>query len=372
MTTTPAAEDGSPPVEGGAPLVAEDGLVPEDDMPPVADGTPSVAEDETPPLVADETPPVSEIGTLPASEDNMPLVAETCTPSVAENGSPPVDDDGTPPVAEDSAPVPVGDIPPVVEDETPPVFEIGTLPISEDDMPLVVEKDTPAVAENGLPGYQAAMLITEGGTPPVAQGDIFLGTEEGTPRASASQGPKLATWARRLRMSIAYVLLLAVLGAAGICAFALVQGSWIVTPILSGSMRPGLAVGGVAISQRVRVDSLAVRDVIVFADPYKPSEQIVHRIVRITKGSSGQLLFNTQGDANTVRDPWTMTIRGNYVYRVRWTVPLIGYIAIAYQNHRGFFLLGAGIVLILIAVSSVRGTSEGRRRRHARRASPAT
>ncbi len=120
------------------------------------------------------------------------------------------------------------------------------------------------------------------------------------------------------------------------------------------------------------MDSLAVRDVIVFADPYKPSEQVVHRIVRITKDSSGQLLFNTQGDANTVRDPWTMTIRSNDVYRVRWTVPLIGYVAIAYQNHRGFFLLGAGIVPILIAVSTVLETSPGRRRRHARRASPAT
>ena len=145
-----------------------------------------------------------------------------------------------------------------------------------------------------------------------------------------------------------------------------------VTPVLSGSMRPGLAVGGVVISQRVPVDSLAVRDVIVFADPYKPSEQIVHRIVRITKNKSGQLQFNTQGDANMVRDPWTITIRGNDVYRVRWTVPLLGYVANSYQNHRGDYLLGAGIVLILIAVSTVLGTRPGRRRRHSRQATQAS
>ncbi|MFZ2057927.1 MAG: signal peptidase I [Acidimicrobiales bacterium] len=341
------------------PLVAENGT-----PPPVDEGdTSPVAEDGTPPVVEDDTPPVSEIGTLP----------------VPEGGTPPVAHGGTPPIPE-------GDTPPVVEDETPPVFEIGTLPIPEGgtplvaedgasvpegDMPLVVETCTPAVAQDGLPVVQAATPITAGGIPPVT-GDIFLGAEKGTPRSSARPHSKLTTWARRLRMFVAYVLLLAVLGAAGIAAFALVQGTWIVTPILSGSMRPGLAVGGVAISQRVRVDSLAVRDVIVFADPYKPSEQIVHRIVRITKNSSGQLLFNTQGDANTVRDPWTMTIRGAYVYRVRWTVPLIGYIAIAYQNHRGFFLLGAGIVLILIAVSTVLGTRPRRRRRHARRASQAS
>ena len=144
------------------------------------------------------------------------------------------------------------------------------------------------------------------------------------------------------------------------------------TPVLSGSMRPGLAVGGAVISQRVPVDSLHVRDVIIFSDPYKPSEQIVHRIVRITKNKSGQLQFNTQGDANTVRDPWTITIRGNDVYRVRWSVPLLGYVANSYQRHRGYYLLGAGIVLILIAVTTVLGTSEGRRRRRAQQATPAS
>jgi signal peptidase I len=83
-----------------------------------------------------------------------------------------------------------------------------------------------------------------------------------------------------------------------------------VTPVLSGSMRPGLAVGGAVISQRVPVDSLHVRDVIIFRDPFKASEQIVHRIVKITKGSDGKLRLNTQGDANNVRDPWTLTIPG--------------------------------------------------------------
>ncbi len=359
MTTSPATEDGTPPVaeESTAPAAGEG-------TPPVAEGvTTSVADDAappipeggTPPLVGDETLPVFETGTLP----------------IPEGVTPPVVEDGTPPVAEaDTAPVVEDETPPVSEDGTPLVAEDGA-PVPEGDMPLVVEKDTPAVAENGLPVVQAAMPVTAGGILPVTD-DIFLGVEKGTPRSSARSHSKYTTWARGLRMLVAYVLLLAVLGAAGICAFALVQGTWMASPILSGSMRPGLAVGGVAISQRVPVDSLAVRDVIVFADPYKPSEQIVHRIVRITKGSSGQLLFNTQGDANTVRDPWTMTIRGNYVYRVRWTVPLIGYIAIAYQNHRGFFLLGAGIVLILIAVSTVLGTSEGRRRRHSRPDGPAT
>jgi signal peptidase I len=246
------------------------------------------------------------------------------------------------PVLQEGTPVAADDTPPVAEDVTPPVAEEATLPVAEDGTPPVVEEE---------------------GTPPV---------EVGTPRTSAHRGLSFATWAKRLRTFVAYVLLLAVLGGAGICAFALVQGTWQVTPVLSGSMRPGFSVGGAVISQRVPVDSLTVREVIVFSDPFKPSEQIVHRIVRITKNSSGQLLFNTQGDANTVRDPWTLTIKGDHIYRVRWTVPLLGYVGNSYQNHRGDYLLGAGIVLILIAVITVLETSPGRRRRHSRRASPAS
>ena len=256
-----------------------------------------------------------------AAEDGTPLVADP-----TEEGTPPVAEDGTPPVEE------------------------GTARIAEDGTPPVVEKDgTPPVEE---------------GTPPVV--------EDATPKASAHPGLNFATWARRLRTFVAYVLLLAVLVGAGICAFALVQGTWVVTPVLSGSMRPGLAVGGAAISQRVAVDSLAVREVIIFNDPYKPSEQIVHRIVRITKNKSGQLQFNTQGDANNVRDPWTLMIKGDYIYRVRWSVPLLGYVANSYQRHRGYYLLGAGIVLILIAVTTILETRPGRRRRRTQQATQAS
>ena len=54
-----------------------------------------------------------------------------------------------------------------------------------------------------------------------------------------------------------------------------------------------------------------------------------------------------------------------------WVVPLVGYVAIAYQNNRGFFLLAAGIVLILIALATALEARQGRRRRHSRRAAPA-
>ncbi len=155
----------------------------------------------------------------------------------------------------------------------------------------------------------------------------------------------------------------AVLALAGIVGVALAQGTWMVTSVQSGSMRPGLSVGGLAISERTPLDRLAVRDVIVFGSPDNPTEQVLHRIVHLGEGSSGQILINTQGDASTVRDPWTMTIRGGSAYRVRWSVPLVGYVAIAYQKYRGFWL-GAGIVMAGIAMSLVyRAGRNGKRRR---------
>jgi len=258
------------------------------------------------------------------------------------------------------------------EDGTPRPAEGSSAAVPDDAMSLVTWTETPAIGQEGTPVVWEDTPVSVEGTPPVVGSDVFVAAKENTPKEVARSGSRVATVARWIRTFVAYVLLLAVLAAAGVCAYALVQGTWMVTPVLSGSMRPGFSVGGAVISQRVPVDSLRVRDVIIFSDPFKPSEQIVHRIVRITKNKSGQLQFNTQGDANTVRDPWTITIRGNDVYKVRWSVPLLGYVANNYQNHRGDYLLGAGIVLILIALVTILEARTGQRRRHARRAGPAS
>jgi signal peptidase I len=188
--------------------------------------------------------------------------------------------------------------------------------------------------------------------------------ENGNTRPSSHRRPwSRVTLLKRVVTLVEAVALVAVLALAGIAGVALARGTWMMTPVHSGSMRPGLSVGGLAISERVPVDRLAVRDVIVFRSPDKPTEQVVHRIVHLGEGTSGQMLVNTQGDANTIRDPWTLTIRGDSAYRVRWSVPLVGYVAIAYQNYRGFGL-GAGIVMVGIAISLVYGAR--RRGKHLR------
>ncbi len=157
-----------------------------------------------------------------------------------------------------------------------------------------------------------------------------------------------------VKTTISTILLLAVLAGAGFVALSLVRGTWMVTPVLSGSMRPGFSVGGVVVSQRVPLNDIAVRDVIVFQNPIKPTEQMIHRIIKLTRLPSGAIKIKTQGDANPVPDPWTVKITTRFVYRIRWSVPLVGYVAIAYQNHRGILLAVAGLLLLLVAAGTWR------------------
>src|ERR1039458_7213059 len=103
-----------------------------------------------------------------------------------------------------------------------------------------------------------------------------LSTFEGVMMARHSKTSTVAKWPRSI---FATVLVLVVLAAVGVAGIALVQGTWQVNPVVSGSMRPGFAVGGVVISERIPVDQLALRDVMVFARPDDPAKLTVQRIV---------------------------------------------------------------------------------------------
>jgi hypothetical protein len=90
----------------------------------------------------------------------------------------------------------------------------------------------------------------------------------------------------------------------------------------------------------------------VFADPDHPGNQVVHRIVGIDLDASGQRVFDTQGDANTTKDLWKLRITEPYAYRVRWSLPLLGYTA-QFAEH-GIALLIGGALLVVVAWSTLR------------------
>jgi signal peptidase len=148
---------------------------------------------------------------------------------------------------------------------------------------------------------------------------------------------------RRLALLVALTTLLVVVLAG---AAAVLSGAYQVRPVLSGSMRPGLPVGGAVVTHRVPVTSLHQRDVIVFHPPDRPRELVVHRIVAIDSGAAGTVV-QTQGDANDAPDPWRLTLHGDTVYRAQLSVPFLGYASVWMHSPTGRrVLLVLGLLLV--------------------------
>jgi signal peptidase len=152
---------------------------------------------------------------------------------------------------------------------------------------------------------------------------------------------------RKAFSSLLVVLAFCALGFAG---YQVKTGQWHATPVLSGSMRPGMQPGDVVVTQRVPVSDLHVRDVVVFYPPNETERQTVHRIVKLTvKG--GTTSITTWGDANLIADPAVSSLKGATAYRMVRVVPLLGYPAVWLQNgSRGILVIGLGAILLIAAV----------------------
>lgn len=146
-------------------------------------------------------------------------------------------------------------------------------------------------------------------------------------------------------------------------AIAVLSGNYQIRPVLSGSMRPGLPVGGVVITHRVPLADIKVRDVIVFTRPGNPSEMVVHRVIQLDRHGS-TVTARTQGDANDVADPWTLSLHGTTAYRAMYSLPLLGYPAVWLHNMNGNHILAAiaGAGLLVAAASTWRNDRRARRR----------
>ena len=134
-------------------------------------------------------------------------------------------------------------------------------------------------------------------------------------------------------------LLTAFLVALGIVVLALGVGIRVADlrfqTVLSGSMRPTLSPGDVAVTQGVPMSSVRVGDVIVFIPPTE-SQAVIHRITSLRDG-----VITTKGDANSVGDPWHVTLVGSTAFRLVAVVPFLGWLA---ELQRPALLLGALLV----------------------------
>jgi len=94
--------------------------------------------------------------------------------------------------------------------------------------------------------------------------------------------------------------------------------------VYSGSMRPTLGIGSLAVDRVVDARNVRVGDVITFNDPTIVGRLVTHRVAQIVPTKHG-LVYRTKGDANAARDPWAIRLN-NQVGRVAFDVPLAGYV----------------------------------------------
>jgi signal peptidase len=124
--------------------------------------------------------------------------------------------------------------------------------------------------------------------------------------------------------------------------------------VTSGSMRPTVSPGDMAVTEAAQVGSLRVGDVIVFFPPTNSTEPVMHRIVSLDNGA-----IKTRGDANSVDDPWQVTLTGATAYRMVAVVPFLGWLTELQRPA----LIVAGLLIGLTVLLELRKEVRSRKAR---------
>lgn len=97
-------------------------------------------------------------------------------------------------------------------------------------------------------------------------------------------------------------------------SLAQVFGLFRVVPVLSGSMSGYVEAGDAAILRPVATSELGVGDVIAYYPPVPDAPLTLHRIVQ-AEVTDNAMVVRTQGDANSVVDPWIAQLQGSRAWR---------------------------------------------------------
>jgi signal peptidase len=156
--------------------------------------------------------------------------------------------------------------------------------------------------------------------------------------------------------SISGVLIVLLAMGVGIIAIAVAVLQLRLSPVLSGSMRPGVQPGDLAVTRQVPLATIQVGDVISFYPPDK-TVAVLHRLLTVDRREDGTWI-TTQGDANPVADPWgEVRLRGETAWRQVANVPLVGFIPMLTQGLRGPLLMVAAVVVMMTGALSLRSTT---------------
>ncbi len=164
-------------------------------------------------------------------------------------------------------------------------------------------------------------------------------------RARKSEHRRVATVASSILLAGAVLLVLT-------ATVGMALGAWRFTVIDTGSMRPTLNPGDVAILTSEHIADLAPGQIVAFHPPGEPRLTVIHRVFSLHRTPNGAII-QTKGDANNATDHWHARILGNTVWRENLRVSKLGYLARWSQQRP--VRLGVLIVIVVSVVGMLLG-----------------
>jgi signal peptidase I len=104
--------------------------------------------------------------------------------------------------------------------------------------------------------------------------------------------------------------------------------------VVSNSMSPQIKTGDAVILKDIEAASVQVGQVIIFHDPDKKEDLVIHRVIQI-EDRGGVKFFSTKGDNNEVADNWKISM-GEVIGGVAVTVPGFGDFLDFMSTPRGY------------------------------------
>jgi signal peptidase len=101
--------------------------------------------------------------------------------------------------------------------------------------------------------------------------------------------------------------------------------------VLSGSMRPALSPGDVAVLTPEPVRDVRVGQAISYRIPVGDHHVQTHRVIAIVHGGAHPSV-RTKGDANRAPDPWVAKLDGSTVWQVRAVLPKVGWVVFWFRT----------------------------------------
>jgi signal peptidase I len=127
-------------------------------------------------------------------------------------------------------------------------------------------------------------------------------------------------------------------------------GLWRFRVIDTGSMRPILKPGDVAVLTPERSGDLTRGQIVAFHPPGEPRLTVLHRVFSIHRIRNA-VIIQTKGDANNAADAWHARIVGNTVWVETLKAPKVGYLAVWSQQAPVRFGLLIVIVILVLSTS---------------------